>query len=260
MVKSLLNSNINSMITCLNCGQSFRGNYCPNCGQKATVKRLTFLALIEDILHFFTHLEKGFLFTSWNFIVRPGITSMNYIKGRRKKYQGSTSYFLIWTGLYILVHNSIINHYHYQFLSADITQLNLQEQANLSLRTHFSLFIIPILLISALFIFLILGKPQYNFIEILTLCLYGGGTYFMMLLVSDLILGIVFKVNTISTNVFLWQTILSSVYNFWFSYDIFKRAPIKLFWLRLVAVSILVATSGWFLLLYLPMAWVYLAE
>jgi len=246
------------MTACLNCGHLFKGNYCPNCGQKATVKRLTFKILLEDTVHFFTHLEKGFLYTTWNILVRPGVTSLNYLKGKRKKYQKSVSYFLIWTGLYILVHNSIINHYHYRFSAENFTQLSLEEQANFLLRTHFTVFIIPIILISAFFIHTILAKPRYNFVEIFTLCLYGGGTYFMMLLVSDLVLGVIFKVNTISTNVFLWQIILSSVYNFWFSYDIFKRVHLRLLWLRLVTVAILVSISGWLLLVYLPMVWIYL--
>ena len=245
------------MTSCLNCGNLFKGNFCPNCGQKATIKRLTLPGLLEDIFHFFTHIEKGFLYTTWNFLARPGLTALNYLKGKRKNYQPSVSYFLIWTGLYILVHNGIINHYQFRFSEESIAQLNLEEQANILLRTHFTLFIIPILLISAFFIYTILARPQFNFIEVFTLCLYGGGTYFMMLLVSDLFLGAGFKVNTISINVFLWQTVLSSVYNFWFSFDIFKRIHLRLFWVRLICVAILVAIFGLILLAYLPMAWIY---
>ena len=105
---------------------------------------------------------------------------------------------------------------------------------------------------------MVLGRPLYNFTEVLALSLYGGGTYFMLLFVSDLVLGVIFKVNTVSTGVFLWQTILSSVYNFWFSFDVFKRVHLRLFILRLVVVSILVAVIGLFTLLYLPLAWMYL--
>ena len=245
------------MTSCLNCGNEFNGNFCPNCGQKATIKRLTISGLVEDTIHFFTHLEKGFLYTTWNFFVRPGNTSLNYLRGKRKKYQPSVSYFLIWTGLYILVHNSIINHYRFRFSEVNIAQLNLEEQANILLRKHFTLFIIPILFIAAFFIYSILGRPRYNFTEIFTLCLYGGGTYFMMLFFSDIILGAIFKINTITTEVFLWQTTLSSIYNFWFSFDIFKKVHLRFFWLRLLSVAILVAIFGWMLMIYIPMAWIY---
>ena len=132
------------------------------------------------------------------------------------------------------------------------------EKANVLLRTHFTIFILPVLLYSAFIIYMVLGRPLYNFTEVLALSLYGGGTYFMLLFVSDLVLGVIFKVNTVSTGVFLWQTILSSVYNFWFSFDVFKRVHLRLFILRLVVVSILVAVIGLFTLLYLPLAWMYL--
>ncbi len=248
------------MTTCLNCGHSYTGNFCSNCGQKAEVKRITAAVLVEEILHFFTHLEKGFLHTSWNYIIRPGIISLNYLEGKRKRYQKPVSYFLIWTGLYIILHNLIINHYQYRLSEESFLQLNLTEQSNVLLRTHFTVFTIPILLVSTIVIYYVLARPRYNYTEILSLGLYGGGTYFMMLFVSDIILGVIFKINTVSTNVFLWQTILSSVYNFWFSYDIFRRLGLRLFLLRLITVAVLIASIGLAMLSYLPMLWIYLTR
>jgi hypothetical protein len=242
---------------CLNCEHSFKGNFCPNCGQKATVKRITTTALLADVLHFFTHLEKGFLFTSWSFLTTPGISSINYISGKRKKYQTPVSYFLIWTGLYIILHNTVVNYFNYQLAGEVITQLDTSGQANILLRKHFTFFMIPAVLCTALSIYYILAKPKYNFTELLALTLYGGGTYFMMLFVSDFIVGVIFKVNVLITPVFLWQGALSFIYNFWFSYDIFKRMQLRLFWLRLICVAVIVAISGWVILFYLPIAWIY---
>ena len=214
--------------------------------------------LLDEILHFFTHLEKGFFNTSWSFIVRPGSTSLNYLEGQRKKYQKPFSYLLIWAGLYILLHNLVINYRGFHVSDEGFALLSQVEKANVILRSHFTFFILPVLLYSAFVIYLVLGRPRYNFTEILTLSLYGGGTYFMMLFVSDIVLGLVFKVNTVSANVFLWQTILSSVYNFWFSYDIFKRVHLRFLIVRLILVAILVAVIGLLMLLYLPLAWIYL--
>ena len=245
------------MNTCLNCGHSYNGNFCSNCGQKADVKRITAAVLFEEILHFFTHLEKGFFRTSWNFIARPGSTSLNYLEGQRKKHQKPVSYFLVWTGLYIILHNLVINHYHYQLTEESFVQLNLTEQSNVLLRTHFTVFTIPILLVSAIVTYYVLARPRFNFTEVLALALYAGGTYFMMLFFSDIILGVVFKVNTVSTNVFMWQTILSTFYNFWFSYDIFRRVGLRFFVLRLIIVAFLIALIGLAMLSYLPMLWIY---
>jgi hypothetical protein len=246
--------------TCLNCEHSFRGNFCPNCGQNATVKKLTARALLADIVHFFTHLEKGFLFTTWSFFSKPGISALNYIVGKRKKYQPPVSYFLIWTGLYIIVHNLIVNYFHYQLSGEVITQLDKSGQANMLLRKHFTLFIVPAVFCSALSIYFILAKPKYNFTEIVAVCLYGGGTYFMMLFLSDIILGGIFKVNVLITPVFLWQATLSFLYNLWLCLDFFKQARMRLFWLRLILAVILVAISGWIILFYLPIAWFYITK
>ncbi len=248
------------MITCLNCGKVFTGNYCPNCGQKAEVERLSATVLLKETVHFFSHFEKGLLHTAWNFIVRPGKASIDFLIGKRKQFQKPVSYFLILTGLYIILHNFIIQryHYHYSLSGKSMAVLDFQEQSNIVLRTHFTPFIVLIILFSAVIIYPILGRKRFNFVEILTLCLYGGGTYFLILILSDIVLGAMFKINVISMDVFIWQTSVSSIYNFWFSYDIFKRAHIHLFWLRLISVSFLVSLFGWLVMNYLPMVWVNL--
>jgi hypothetical protein len=247
------------MTTCLNCGHSFKGNFCSNCGQKATAKRITASVLVTDVIHFFTHVENGFLFTTWSFLIRPGVSSLNYLKGKRKEFQTPASFFLIWTGLYILLHNAVIKFFHLELAGAAISQFNIREQSNILFRNHFSLFIIPIIFFSAFLIYLFLAKPRYNFVELLTVSLFGAGNYFMMCFISDFVLGFIFRMNILSLNVFLWQTLLSTAYNFWFCFDLFKRLHLRFFWLRLFSVSILIALFGLAMMLYLPIAWMHVA-
>ncbi len=246
------------MTTCLNCGQIFNGNYCPQCGQKAGTGRLSFTVLLSEAFHFLTHFEKGFFHTAWYFLVYPGKASIDYLHGKRKQFQKPVSYILILAGLYILVHNFIINHYHYHYnvINEKSGVIEFEEQSNIFLRTHFTPFILLIILISAVIIYFVLARRGFNFIEILALCLYGGGTYFFMLIVCDIILGFIFKVNTISMSVFVWQTSVSAFYNFWFSFDIFKRAHLPFLWVRLIITAILVSLFGWIVMNYLPMVWI----
>lgn len=245
------------LITCLNCGHSFKGNFCPQCGQKVSVKKITAKFLLEETLHFFTHLEKGFLFTSWNFLIRPGISSVHYVAGKRKVYQPPVSFFLIWTGLYFLQHNAIINYFGYELPKQVMTSVNIEAQSMLLFRQHFTLFILPVIFVSAIIIYFLLAKPHYNFTELITLCLFGTGIYFMMSTVTDFILGVVFRANILDEGVFLWQAVLSSAYNFWFSYDLFKRSHLRYFALRIISVSLLIAVIGWIIMFYLPMACLY---
>ncbi len=248
------------MTSCLNCGHRFNGNFCPHCGQSAHVERLTAVSLLEEFLHAFTHFEKGFFHTSWSFLYRPGTSAINYLNGKRKKFQQPVGYFLIWTGLYVLLHNFIINHYHYRFSAEVLARFGLQEQANILLRTHLTPFLILIYLFSAFLIYLVLARPRFNFIEIITSCLYGGSTYFMLLFISDVVLGIIFRQNIISPGIFLWQTILSFIYNFWYCYDFFKKAKIRFLWLRLITVSILITLGGWLIMEYVPLIWLHVSR
>ena len=244
--------------TCLNCDTEFSGKYCPVCGQKAHVNRLTAKALLDEIIHFFTHVEDTFFKTTLYFIIKPGSTSFNYIAGKRKRYQKPVSYFLIWTGVYILLHNFILSYHHYELVLQQTGQTPQQDAANILLRKHFTIIILPLMVLSALIIWLVLARPRFYFFEILTIVLYGGGTYFVLSAVSDIVLGVIFKININHYAVFFWQMILSGIYNLWFTYDFFSRAKIRWFWPRLIFVALLITFTGNTIMLYLPLAWIYL--
>jgi Protein of unknown function (DUF3667) len=245
---------------CLNCGAPLIGKYCHVCGQKAHVNRLTAKALMEEVVHFFTHAEETFFKTTLHYIIKPGITSLNYIEGKRKRYQKPVSYFLIWTGVYILLHNFILNQFHYELVLQKTEQTLVQEEANRFFRNHFSFFILPIMILSAFIIWLVLGRPCFYYFELLTIVLYGGGTYFALCAISDILLGIIFRININHYTVFFWQMILSGLYNIWFTFDFFRHIKISGFWPRLILVAILISLSGNFIMLYLPMAWLSLTK
>ncbi len=71
---------------CLNCGTDFVGHYCPNCGQKATIQRLSLRQGLYDLLDIFTNFESGFFHTCVELIYRPGYMMRDYINGHRKEY------------------------------------------------------------------------------------------------------------------------------------------------------------------------------
>jgi hypothetical protein len=248
------------LTNCLNCGAPVTGKYCHECGQKAHVNRLTVKALIDEVIHFFTHVEETFLKTSLHFIIKPGIISLNYIEGKRKRYQKPVSFFLIWTGVYILLHNFILNKFDYELVLQTKIQTQTQEDANKFFRSHFSFFMLPLMTSSAFIIWLVLGRRRFYFFELFTIVLYGGGTYFGLCIISDIVLGIVFRININHYSVFLWQTILSGIYNIWFTFDFFRSAKIRWFWPRLILTSVLISFTGNLIMLYLPLAWITLTK
>lgn len=75
-----------SPITCLNCGTLHQSRYCPECGQRANVKRLNWKELFESITRGIFNTDKGFIYTLINLFYKPGIVIKEYLDGKRTKY------------------------------------------------------------------------------------------------------------------------------------------------------------------------------
>jgi hypothetical protein len=156
------------------------------------------------------------------------------------------------------LHNRVIHYFHYKQSTSAILLLSHQEQANELLRSHFTVFFLPVLFVSSVVIYLILARPRFYYIEVLVLCLYGAGCFNAFLIFIDLFLGVLFRVNVNNTPVFVMQTFISGLYNIWFCYDLFRKIDLKSFWLRLIMTSVLIAIFGWCIFLYLPSVWIML--
>ena len=89
---------------CLNCHTEIHGNYCHECGQKASTHRITLSHFItHDLVHGVWHLDKGLLFTLKESVLRPGYMAMNYINGSRVRYYNVFYLALLVIGLNVLV-------------------------------------------------------------------------------------------------------------------------------------------------------------
>eukprot|EP01137_Pigoraptor_chileana_P026398 Opistho-2@7595 len=94
-----LNMSAHLPIQCLNCGTRFKGNYCYQCGQKAAVQKLTWKNLIEELVHFFTHAEHSFVYTTRKLIANPAFVIKEYLDGKRVKVHKPITFLLIWAAL-----------------------------------------------------------------------------------------------------------------------------------------------------------------
>lgn len=92
---------------CLNCDKEFEGNFCPNCGQKSSAKKLTFKTLISNIIYGFTTIDRGILFNVFYLTIRPGKTINDYLNGKRKNIFNPISYAILMVSLYLLVETFI---------------------------------------------------------------------------------------------------------------------------------------------------------
>lgn len=218
--------------SCQNCGLPVRDKFCSHCGQKTKVDRITFSYLWEELFHFFTHIESGFLFTSLRMLMTPGVTIFNFIKGRRKTYQSPVSYFLIWTAAYILLL------YWIDFTFGKNTVIDYKEYFGPSASTpfaisHLSLVLTAVIPFHALYLLLLITKKNYNYFECLVVAIYVMGTIVLLQILFAILALFIHLLSGLSTELRI-SDVLKAAYLCWFVYDIFKFFPGKSKWIRAV--------------------------
>lgn len=95
-------------LTCKNCGNTFEKNFCNNCGQKEA-HRITVGHLLHDVVHVFTHADKGIFSFIARVVTHPGVMAKEYVEGKRKIFNpfqylililGFTTFLLAQSSLY----------------------------------------------------------------------------------------------------------------------------------------------------------------
>lgn len=222
---------------CKNCGETLHDLYFSHCGQKARVGRITIIYLWKDIFHFFTHFEKGFLFTSLQMLQSPGKTITRFINGKRKSYQPPVSYFLIWTTLFILFlywiekvygENNVINYRDY-FGPGATTRFAI---------SHLSIVLTVIMPFQALYLYLLVTKKVYNYFETMVATIYSLGTVILLQFVFAAGSVLIHTVSSATIDLRL-SDFLKVLYLIWFVFDLVKLFPVNFKWIRGLAFLIL---------------------
>lgn len=209
--------------TCLNCRASVNENYCSRCGQKVEVARLTWHSFGEEIFHFFTHIEKGFLKTTIQLIIHPGKLCKNYLDGKRKAYHKPVSFLLIWITIYLFTWYMADHFTHFE--NNYISTLVTWDPSTLHLiQKYRSVIDILILPVTAFINWLILARPKLNYVEVLSIFFYLFSCTFIFhifhITISSL-LGINYKNNT-SEYITIVLLAMWSFYAFYSFYKLYK--------------------------------------
>jgi hypothetical protein len=242
--------------TCLNCGAVLAENYCARCGQKSAVKRLSWHGFVEEVFHFFTHIEKGFLRTTTQLIIHPGTVAKNYLDGKRKTYHKPLSFFIIWVAIYLVVYNLgvALTPYHNTTTGAIFS---FDAQSTLVLNKYRSLIEILIIPVIACIDWLIVARTKLFYIEILSVFFYTTSFYYMLLtaqVLCFLLLNLNFRTD-------LFNMISPIVYVSWTAYaayDFFRKYAIRFLVIRLILAIVVGVVSYFFLvgvIIKLLVAW-----
>lgn len=218
--------------TCLNCGAEIQHQFCPHCGQKKDVEKINWHCIVHETAHFFTHIEKGFLNTSFQLLIRPGRVIREYLEGKRKKYHKPVSFFLIWAAIRLITYSAVSGLMDYENL-----RTFKEEQAYLvKYNQLFGLLLIPI---EALFIWIIVSRRKLNYFETLIAILFGSAVIEMLIALQIFLVGLVLQRNFL-INSFVIQVQL--VYLVWSCYcmmDLFKTKKIKLLFPRVLLALVI---------------------
>lgn len=158
--------------TCLNCQNEFTGTFCNNCGQKET-HRYSVAHVLHELVHVFTHADKGIFSFAWNILRKPGVVALDLVEGRRKRYFNLFQYLLIIVGFvtFLMVKTNFVD-----FTMRTMNDLNnlkvSSRQAELQtiiangVQKYNNIFQMMLIPVYALFSWLLLGKKMnYNYAE-----------------------------------------------------------------------------------------------
>ena len=83
-------------MTCQNCGNNLKGNFCSSCGEKKLSKHdLSIKHFFLEGVESFFHLDNKFFRTLKVLLVKPGKLSVDFVEGRRVRFMKPIQLFLL---------------------------------------------------------------------------------------------------------------------------------------------------------------------
>ncbi|WP_028526830.1 DUF3667 domain-containing protein [Runella limosa] len=226
---------------CLNCHQTLKSNFCPNCGQSTKTHRFSIEHFVlHDLVHGVLHLDKGFFYTIKELFLRPGHSIREYVQGKRVKHFNYFTFIIliITLGHFIGSISDVKLIDTTNYFSDDQQLLTRFEELMSANPKIVTMLRIPFL---ALFSLLFFRKSEQNYTEHLVLNIYKVSGELLIAIVFTL-LAIVFK-NVIPLNYFFVGTgSLILVFSIWFYYQyfsVFGYSKIGLF-IRSLLISVII--------------------
>jgi hypothetical protein len=228
-------------MNCKNCGLQSDGKFCPNCGQQMETYRITLPHLLHEIIHTFTHLEKGFLFTLKKLITDAGRMQRFYLGGYRVYHQKPFSMFFICATI------SALGLYWINKLSGSSLRPG-QEAFNYFLQHYYVFLHVALFPVYTLITWLLFIRSKYNYAEILVLGMYLVA-FMLLLLIPIHTVNLIFP----SVNTRIIEAAALGIYNIWTFIWFFNKKA----WWNVLLLSIVNMSINYFIYLYI-MEWLVL--
>lgn len=96
-------------MTCISCSQDHNEKFCPNCGEKASTKKITFSSVLTDFFSTITTMDKGFLYNLKALTLNPKELITNYIGGKRKGIYNPISFLIISVTIFLIIDSLLLS-------------------------------------------------------------------------------------------------------------------------------------------------------
>jgi hypothetical protein len=236
---------------CANCSGTVDTNFCPTCGQKINIHRISLGHVLHEGVHSITHADKGFLLLVKELITRPGFVAREYIAGKRKRYFNPLSYLVITSAL--LAYFGSVTGYMDKLTGGGANRAGGRPLSD-EWREVYHIAAtsgkwLTLLLIAPLFAFLswlFFIKKKYNYAENFVLHAFIMGEATLLRTVVFIPLFLVFPEKTSTLNLFVYEVIFLTFITI--AYKQFYQQHLSLVIVKVVVIRILFLVFFWAML------------
>jgi len=204
-------------MNCISCKNEHKFDFCPYCGQKSEVQRITLYSIASSGISTIINMDRGFLLNVKGLVLNPSEFVKDYLSGKRKNIFNPISFLIITISAYIILASLIdIDKNINNTITSDRSEFNqIGYEAGLFIKANFKYFWIVSVFWLSLSTKLIFGI--YNYAEHLAL----NSFVIAQASILGLVVYMAFKVEL------LFNPILY-LYITWMIYKIFKNQDSRL--------------------------------
>ena len=205
------------------------GDFCNLCGQKSKVERINYKYLIFEIPNSIFQLNRGFLFTIKELLIRPGHSIREFLEGKRVHHYKPLGFLFLSSTLYVLITFLLGKDTPASDLTSKMALMIKQGQGQgqvvfektiilellnwiSKFQIYIPLFMLPLFSLSSYIVFY---KSRYNYFEHLVINFYITGQQ----VIIYLILGLIFFKDPKYLSLLIS---IGMLYNIWTFIQVFK--------------------------------------
>lgn len=213
-------NNIPEKIRCKNCNLIYKGNFCPRCGQNATVKRFDFKYFLKESFLSSLDIENGFFPSIKALTLTPGKSIRQYLAGKRLSLTIPMRYLIVMGAIAAIVSIRYKIFVDEGSNEAPLALLNFMDKGFWDYATEFltvlNIVTVPVF---AYFTFIFFRKSGYNYSENLVMNMYITAHQLFILLVFFPVIELF-----LSNKIFIIYvySIVTISYNFWAYLSFFR--------------------------------------